>query len=204
MKVKEHWQRVYQNHQSEEVSWYQARPNVSLQFLEELQVSKEASIIDIGGGDSTFVDHLLERGYKDITVLDISPAALDKAKLRLGEKAKMVEWIEGDVTRFDGRRKYDLWHDRAVLHFLTKEQEVEDYFRIANNSAKKGGKIILGIFSLNGPEKCSGLPVQGYSEEIITAKAKNFFQKIKCITIKHFTPLNTIQQFLFCSFLKAN
>lgn len=204
MDLKEHWQHIYQTNQSEEVSWYQERPAISLQFLEELQISQDASIIDIGGGDSTFADHLLEKGYKDITVLDISPLALDKAKQRLGKKAGMIKWIAGDITRFNGDRKYDLWHDRAVLHFLTKEQDVEDYFRIANNVINKQGKIILGTFSVNGPEKCSGLLVQRYGEESITAKTRKFFQKIKCIHTEHFTPANIIQQFIFCSFLKAN
>ncbi len=204
MDPREHWQHIYQTNQTEEVSWYQARPVISLQFMEELQISKEASIIDIGGGDSTFADHLLEKGYKDITVLDISPLALDKAKQRLGEKAGLIKWITGDITRFNGDRKYDLWHDRAVLHFLTKEQEVEDYFRVASNTVKEKGKIILGTFSVNGPEKCSGLPVQRYSQESLTAKARKFFQKIKCINTEHFTPGNIIQQFIFCSFLKAN
>ena len=204
MDKKEQWQLVYQNHQSEEVSWYQARPIISLQFREELQIGKEDSIIDIGGGDSLFLDHLLENGYKDITVLDISPLALDKAIQRLGEKARMVKWIVGDVTCFNSERKYDLWHDRAVLHFLTKKQDVEDYFFRANSVVNKQGKIILGTFSVNGPEKSSGLPVQRYSQESITAKARKFFQKIKCINTEHFTPGNIIQQFIFCSFLKAN
>ena len=204
MDKKEQWQLVYQNHQSEEVSWYQARPIISLQFREELQIGKEDSIIDIGGGDSLFLDHLLENGYKDITVLDISPLALDKAIQRLGEKARMVKWIVGDVTCFNSERKYDLWHDRAVLHFLTKKQDVEDYFLRANSVVNKQGKIILGTFSVNGPEKSSGLPVQRYSQESITAKARKFFQKIKCINTEHFTPANFIQQFIFSSFLKAN
>jgi 2-polyprenyl-3-methyl-5-hydroxy-6-metoxy-1,4-benzoquinol methylase len=203
MSRREHWQRIYQSHPSTELSWYQAMPGVSLQFIEELKVKRDASIIDIGGGDSNLVDHLLARGYTDITVLDISPAALGKAKHRLGIKASLVNWIEADITHFESQRKYDFWHDRAVLHFLTTDQEVDSYFKTANNSIKEGGKILLGTFSTEGPEKCSGLPVQRYSQETITSKAKKFFEKIKCITTEHLTPFNTIQQFLYCSFLKS-
>ena len=203
MDRKEHWQRIYQSNQSNEASWYQGRPDISLQFMEELKVNKEASIIDVGGGDSTLVDHLLQRGYTDITVLDISAIALEKAKHRLGKKATLVNWMVADILQFNSERKYDFWHDRAVFHFFLREKEAEAYFNIASNTIKQEGKMLLGTFATDGPEICSGLSVQRYSQETITSRAKKFFEKIKCITTEHLTPAKTIQPFLFCSFLKS-
>jgi 2-polyprenyl-3-methyl-5-hydroxy-6-metoxy-1,4-benzoquinol methylase len=203
MNRKEHWQKVYRDNPSNGVSWFQEKPLVSLNFLHELKVEKDAAIIDVGGGDSNLVDYLLEEGYTDITVLDISQNALEKSKLRLGEKANKINWIVSDVTSFVSARKFDLWHDRAVLHFLTNENEVEQYFIAANNNLNDLGKMVLGTFSTEGPDKCSGLPVKRYNQDSITNRARKFFKKIKCITAEHLTPINRIQQFLFCSFLKS-
>jgi ubiquinone/menaquinone biosynthesis C-methylase UbiE len=204
MNRKEHWDKVYAVKGLTEVSWYQAVPSVSLGFLDELEVPVFASIIDIGGGDSLLVDHLLEKGYTDITVLDISPAAIHRAKERLGEKAARVSWIVSDIMSFVPERSYDCWHDRAAFHFLTEKKEIEGYIAIAQKSIKPSGKIIIGTFSEAGPQKCSGLPVKQYSETTLTAIIGKWFKKIKCIHTAHRTPANTLQDFLFCSFKRIN
>lgn len=203
MDKKTHWEKVYTTKQLTDVSWYQPNPAVSLQFVKELGIPAYASIIDIGGGDSLLVDNLLDAGYTDISVLDISEAAIERAKKRLGPRAEMVHWIISDITAFKPLRAYDFWHDRATFHFLTKEEEVQTYLDISQKAIAPGGKLLIGTFAENGPEKCSGLPVQQYSEEKMTATIRRWFQKIKCIHTDHLTPFNTIQHFLFCSFKKS-
>lgn len=200
MNRKEHWENVYTTKALKDVSWYQPLPRESLAFMEELQIPPDAAIIDIGGGDSLLADHLLERGYTDITVLDISAAAIERAKKRLGHKATAVKWIVTDITAFNPERRYYFWHDRAAFHFLTREEEVNQYLAIAGKGIAPGGKIVIGTFAENGPEKCSGLPVQQYSESALTTLIKKWFEKIKCVQTDHVTPFNTIQHFIFCSF----
>ena len=153
-----HWEAVYKKKQPHEVSWTQSRPAQSLEFIANLDLPLDASIIDIGGGDSKLVDHLLERGYRDITVLDISKAAIDRAKNRLGEKADSVKWIVSAVEDFQPQCQYDLWHDRATFHFLTRKEQVEAYVEKATKAIKSF--LIVATFSENGPEKCSGLPIK--------------------------------------------
>lgn len=204
MTNKEHWERVYGTKQLAEVSWYQPIPGTSLEFIKELTVTKTAAIIDVGGGDSLFVDHLIERGYSDITVLDISESAISRAKKRLGPQASKVQWIVSDITEFVPQRQYDLWHDRATFHFLTTEAHINKYLTIANSATTPSGKVVIGTFSEAGPEKCSGLPVKKYSEATLTFLINKWFQKIKCIQTDHLTPFNTIQNFLFCSFKKLS
>lgn len=203
MNSKEHWEKVYNNKLFTEVGWYQATPKVSLDFVRELQIAKDAAIIDVGGGDSFFVDHLLDSGFSNITVLDISGAAINRAKQRLGTKAGLVNWIVCDITDFVPGRKYDFWHDRAVFHFLTTKEQVNKYLAVANKSLTSSGKIVIGTFSDTGPKSCSGLQVKQYSESALTLLIRKWFQKIKCIQTDHVTPFNTIQNFLFCSFKKA-
>lgn len=202
MKIKEHWERLYNTKQLNEASWYQQTPNESLQFFKQLNITKTATVVDIGGGDSFLVDHLLELGYTNVSVLDISSTAIDKAKIRLGEKAKMVNWILADVLAFKTDLKFDCWHDRAAFHFLTTADEVESYLSIAHRYLKSSGKLIIGTFSNTGPEKCSGLPVKQYSEKLLSDTLQKWFSKIKCITTDHITPLKAVQNFLFCSFQK--
>jgi ubiquinone/menaquinone biosynthesis C-methylase UbiE len=204
MDLKEHWENIYQKNQLNEVSWYQQEPGVSLQFLKELHIPKDASIIDIGGGDSLFVDHLLGLGYYKITVLDISPTSIEKAKKRLGHKAEKVKWIVADAKNFIVEEQYDFWHDRAAFHFLITEKDVKAYLQMAKMYIKPNGKMVIGTFSETGPDKCSGLPVQKYKEESLNAVLSKWFQKIKCITSNHLTPFNTFQNFLFCSFQKTS
>jgi SAM-dependent methyltransferase len=197
---KDHWEKVYQAKKSDEVSWYQPTPETSLKFINELMLPKTSSVIDIGGGESKLVDHLLQEGFTDITVLDISEAALEKAKIRLGKKSKMVKWIISDIIDFKPNVKYDLWHDRATFHFLTEESQIAAYLDIAGNAISN--YLVIGTFSENGPQKCSGLPVKQYTEPQLQNQLSKDFMKIKCIYEDHITPFQTKQNFLFCSFEK--
>ncbi len=199
---KKHWENIYQTKNVTEVSWYQAKPETSLSFLDEFKVEKTAKIIDIGGGDSYLVDHLLDLGYEDVTVLDISEAALKKAQERLGDRAAKVKWIIADIATFEPNEQYDFWHDRAVFHFLTKENEISNYIQSIQKGIKTTGVLILGTFSEQGPLKCSGIEIKQYSENSMTERLMAFFDKIKCITVDHITPFSTIQNFIFCSFKK--
>jgi 2-polyprenyl-3-methyl-5-hydroxy-6-metoxy-1,4-benzoquinol methylase len=197
---KKHWETVYETKNPEEVSWTQETPKTSLDFIYSFNLPKSAKIIDIGGGDSKLVDHLIEEGFENITVLDISAAALLKAKQRLGEKGKKVNWIVSDITQFEPNTSFDVWHDRATFHFLTTTKQISKYIEIAQKSVN--GYLIIGTFSENGPKKCSGLDIKQYNEEALTNELKNSFKKISCVTEDHKTPFNTTQNFLFCSFKK--
>jgi len=197
---KKHWNNIYQTKSLDEVSWYQQVPATSLDFVKQFKLTKSARIIDIGGGDSYLVDHLLSLGYQDITVLDISEQAIDKAKKRLGKRAKNVKWIISDAANFQPSEKYDFWHDRAAFHFLTDQKEIESYLNTLNIGVKPEGILVIGAFSEQGPENCSGINIKQYSEKTITDQLKNFFKKIKCIKVDHETPSGSIQNFLFCSF----
>jgi SAM-dependent methyltransferase len=199
-----HWDQIYERKQSHEVSWFQPVPQTSLDLFKQYNVSVHDSIIDIGGGDSLLVDHLLDAGYTNITVLDISHAAIDRARARLQGRADQVTWIVSDIIDFAPSQTYDCWHDRATFHFLTDELEVEKYLSIARESLRANGLLILGTFSEQGPNKCSGIPIRQYSEETMTALLTLFFQKIKCISVEHKTPADTMQSFIFCSFRKVN
>ena len=195
---KQHWEKVYETKNSGDVSWTQEVPKTSLDFIHSFGLTKDAKIIDIGGGDSKLVDYLLDEGFENITVLDISAKALDKAKVRLGEKAKKINWVVSDITTFEPDRTFDVWHDRATFHFLTTGHQVAKYLNTARNSVS--GFLTIGTFSENGPAKCSGLQIKQYSEEKLTAELQNGFDKLRCITEDHITPFNSTQNFLFCSF----
>lgn len=197
-----HWENIYQTKELKEVSWYQPTPKTSLDFIKELNVPTTARIIDIGGGDSFLVDYLLELGYQDVSVLDISETAIEKAKQRLGRKAKNVKWIVTDITTFKPTEKYDLWHDRAAFHFLTSEQDISIYLNTAQQSIKPNGFLIVGAFSEEGPKKCIGIDIRQYSETSMTQCFENLFTKIKCNVVDHKTPFDTTQNFIFCSFKK--
>jgi cyclopropane fatty-acyl-phospholipid synthase-like methyltransferase len=196
--IKDHWNRVYETKQPQEVSWTEEMPATSLAFIQSFNLAKNTSIIDIGGGDSKLVDYLLEEGYSDITVLDISEKSLARAKKRLGEKSKKVNWIVSDIKSFKPNRKYGLWHDRAAFHFLTTEEEVSAYLRIVRSCVK--GYMIVGTFSTSGPNACSGLSVKQYDDKQQTRMFMDGFRKIKCIEVDHTTPFQTKQNFTFCSF----
>ena len=191
MSSKLHWEKVYSSKQMNEVSWYQPTPEISLDFINGLNISKTDAIIDVGGGDSYLVDHLLKKGFTDITVLDISEAAINRAKQRLGNAAKRINWIVSDITELSIDKKFDFWHDRAAFHFLTGKEQVEKYLSVAQEHISENGKMLIGTFSTEGPEKCSGLPVKQYSEHSLSSLLKKWFEKIKCVTADHKTPFNT-------------
>lgn len=199
---KKHWELIYQTKELKDVSWFQPKPEISLSFFKQFNVPANAKIIDIGGGDSFLVDHLLDLGYRDISVLDISATAIERAKNRLGERAANVKWIVADAASFEPTEKYDFWHDRAAFHFLTNEQEITHYLETAQRSIQSTGIMVIGTFSEQGPKKCSGIEIKQYSEGSITEQLQLLFEKINCITIDHKTPFDTIQNFIFCSFRK--
>jgi len=203
MEGQHHWNSIYKIKAPEQLSWTQEVPATSLDFVHGFDLPKTARIIDIGGGDSRLVDYLLEEGFTNVTVLDLSAEALSRAQQRLGDKSKYAKWIVADVTAFQPAGEYDLWHDRAAFHFLTTEPQITAYLAIARRTVHPGGYAVIGTFSDNGPENCSGLPVRKYSEKDLTQELNKGFQKIKCITEDHRTPFDTIQNFLFCSFKRA-
>ncbi len=198
MDKQKYWDKVYENKTPNQLSWTQEIPKTSIDFITSFSIAKNASIIDIGGGDSNLVDHLLLMGFKDITVLDISTTAINRAKNRLGEKAKKVKWIVSDITKFTPSRQYDVWHDRATFHFLHTKSQIQAYMKVARASVN--GYLTLGTFSTDGPTTCSGLQIKQYSEQSLKNELDNGFEKIRCITEDHVTPFKTVQNFLFCSF----
>ncbi|MCF8429019.1 MAG: class I SAM-dependent methyltransferase [Bacteroidia bacterium] len=201
---KKHWENIYKTKELKDVSWFEPNPETSLGFFKQFNVPKSAKIIDIGGGDSLLVDHLLALGYIDITVLDISESALERAKTRLGNDALKVKWIVADAATFKPTECYDFWHDRAAFHFLTHENEIINYLNTVQKSILPTGILVIGTFSESGPKKCSGIDIKQYSETSMTKKLNQFFEKIKCITVDHKTPFETTQNFVFCSFRKIN
>lgn len=198
--IQQHWDNIYGVKSENEVSWFQPYPKTSMEFVELFNLPLDANIIDIGGGDSHFVDALLDKGYQNIWVLDISINAIERAKRRIGEKALKVHWVVSDIINFKPTVRFDLWHDRAAFHFLTSEGKIHKYISIAENAIKQNGYLILGTFSEDGPKKCSGLEIKQYSEASMSSKFEIAFERIKCIREDHMTPLNTVQNFLFCSF----
>lgn len=199
-----HWEEVYKTKQLREVGWYQPIPITSLEFIKQFNIPATAKIIDIGGGDSLLVDHLLMMGYLDITVLDISETAIARAKSRLGAQAKKVKWIVADAATFTPTEKYDFWHDRAAFHFLTSDYEIKSYVEKARDSLNPTGVLVIGTFSVNGPKKCSGLEIRQYSEASMTQSLNPYFEKIRCVIVDHKTPSGTLQNYIFCSFRKGH
>ena len=194
--LKEHWDNIYATRNTEEVSWHQPYPKTSVGLAESLLKDKNAAIIDVGGGDSLLADTLLDLGYTDITVADISARALEKAKQRLGEKANRINFIASDILNLSTDKRFDLWHDRAAFHFLTSDENTGKYALLAEKHINTGGHLIIGTFSLTGPEKCSGLIIKRYSAEMIAAAFKNF-TLVDSFEEKHQTPFNTSQDFIF-------
>lgn len=197
---KNHWENVYETKNPDEVSWTQKLPQTSLDLIEEASKGKSSKIIDIGGGDSNLTDFLLEKGFENISVLDISAKALKKAKERLGFQAENIDWIATNITEFEPQTTYDIWHDRAAFHFLTTEEEIKRYVEIVKNAVSD--TLIISTFSLNGPQKCSGLPIVQYDEDRLKAIFSESFELVKSFTEDHITPFNTVQNFIFCQFKK--
>ncbi|MBX3292917.1 MAG: class I SAM-dependent methyltransferase [Acidobacteria bacterium] len=197
--MKEHWETVYQMKGRDEVSWFREHLDTSLKMISNTGVGKDASIIDVGGGNSTLVDDLLDSGFVDISVLDISANAIDGSKKRLGTKAKGVDWIVADITTAElPVEKFDVWHDRAVFHFLTDENDRRKYVELVIRSLKPEGHIILASFSLEGPKKCSGLDVMRYSPETMHSEFGRPFQLVASQSETHNTPFGTTQEFVYC------
>ncbi|MBK6932479.1 MAG: class I SAM-dependent methyltransferase [Saprospirales bacterium] len=200
-----HWESIYKSKAESEYSWFQPYPRTSIEFIEYFKLPKNARIIDIGGGDSHLADALLQLGYTDITVLDISEKAIEKAKQRLGARARQVKWTVCDIAEFgpaDGQ--YDFWHDRAAFHFLTTGPLIQQYADIAQRAVRPGGYLVLGTFSTKGPQKCSGLEVRQYSRAAMRAVFGPFFRRLKCQEEAHTTPAKSIQHFLYCGFQRQS
>ncbi len=200
MNLKNHWENIYSSKTEGQMSWYEDYPSLSMKYLEEKKLPKDAAIIDIGGGQSRFAEVLIDSGYTNVSVLDISKNAIENNKMRMGEKSKKINWIVSDINNFSSEEKYDFWHDRAVLHFLTDEKNVYDYLQKANLCVSNKGFLTVGTFSENGPKKCSGIEIQQYSEKTMSELFHDFFDKIYCEEQIHQTPFNTDQNFIFCNF----
>lgn len=198
------WNNIYKVKDEDQMSWFQETPEKSLQLIKELGIDFDEKIIDIGGGDSKLVDHLLDLGFRDISILDISQDALDKAKMRLKGKSNLVKYIASDITKFEPTKKYKLWHDRATFHFLTEKSQVDKYLEIASQAIDKDGFLVVSTFSKSGPEKCSGLPITQYSDVDLKQLFGKNFTNIKCFEDTHTTPWNTTQSFVYCGFRKNN
>ena len=194
-----HWEKIYRTKARDAVSWYRSHLDRSLALIESASLDRAAGIIDIGGGESTLVDDLLARGYHDLTILDISQTALDVTKARLGEPGKSIHWICADVTQADlPAHAFDVWHDRAVFHFLISKEQRSAYVRLAARAVRPGGHVIVSTFGPEGPAKCSGLDVSRYDAESLHGEFGKRFKLIDSSEELHQTPFGTTQQFLYC------
>ena len=199
MQTKEHWENVYSTKAAEEVSWFQEHAGLSLQIIRDSALAPDGRIIDVGGGASTLVDDLLSAGFSKITVLDLSAAALARAKARLGSRAASVQWLEANILDVTlPASTYDVWHDRAVFHFLTSESERHRYVEQVLHAVKPGGLVIVATFAEDGPEKCSGLPVMRYSADGVHAEFGNTFELLGSQRESHLTPTGKEQKFVYC------
>ena len=196
MNRREHWDQAYHAKGPQGVSWFQQRPDVSLALIAQSGIDKAAGVIDVGGGASTLADHLLAAGYGNLAVLDVSPVALAEARTRLGARAARVEWIEGDVTTFRPARRFALWHDRAVFHFLTAPQDRRLYVESMRRALEPGGTAIMATFALDGPAKCSGLDVVRYDEAAMLAEMRSEFALQETRREIHRTPWEAEQRFV--------
>jgi ubiquinone/menaquinone biosynthesis C-methylase UbiE len=195
-----HWQNVYQTKGEQQVSWSQPSPEPSLGLIEKFAPGKGADIVDIGGGASRLVDALRERGYGNITVLDLSEAALQRAKARLGADAASVQWVAADATKWQPLQAFDIWHDRAAFHFLVDPGDREAYLARLHRGVKRGGHAIIATFALDGPEKCSGLAVQRYDHVTLGAALGVAFELVHHQPHHHVTPWGAAQSFQFSVF----
>lgn len=205
MDRKQHWEQIYTSKVSNSVSWFQEHAALSVRLIHDTGLAKQAAIIDVGGGASTLVDDLAGEGYADLTVLDLSATALAVAKLRLGKYADAIHWLEGDITRVGlAENRYDIWHDRAVFHFLTDAADRHAYVEQVMRAVRPGGHVIIATFGNDGPEKCSGLPVMRYRPEALHAEFGEAFKLLAHEQEAHLTPSGAVQQFVYCYCRKAN
>jgi SAM-dependent methyltransferase len=198
----EHWNQVYQTNPPDDVSWFQTRPTTSLRLIESCGVGKDDGIIDVGGGASVLVDFLLDAGYTQLAVLDISAAALEHAQRRLGARAGAVDWYAADVTTFLPPRQFGLWHDRAVFHFLTEQADRQKYVETMKRTLTPDGHAVIATFAIYGPEKCSGLSVCRYDAPAISAELGAEFRLLEQVNDTHVTPWNTEQRFSYFHFAR--
>lgn len=202
MNQKEHWENVFSTKAENEVSWYQKIPTTSLALIEKLDLPKNAKIIDIGGGDSYLIDHLLEKGFTNLYLLDISEKAIERAKKRLGDNALKVNFIVSRNIDLITDEEFDVWHDRASFHFLTDKNDIAKYEALTNKNINEMGSLLICSFSEDGPKKCSGLDITQYSAEKMNSVFGENFKLIDSFTENHQTPFDTTQNFIFCSFKK--
>jgi SAM-dependent methyltransferase len=196
----DHWDEVYEKKTADEVSWYEPHPEKSLQLIRATGIPAADPIIDVGGGASRLVDELLAAGYGDLTVLDISASVLEKLRARLGSAASAVTLLHQDVTAFQPARRYALWHDRAVFHFLTRREDRGGYVRALRQGIRPGGQVLMATFGPAGPERCSGLPTVRYDATTLAAELGADFTPVESFLVVHRTPWNSDQQFLYCRF----
>ncbi len=195
-----HWQNVYTTKGEQEVSWFQDRPAKSLALIRAWAAGPDAGIVDIGGGASRLADTLLDEGYRDLTVLDLSEAALASSRKRIGARATVIDWVAADVTTWQPQRQFDVWHDRAAFHFLTEECDRRAYISRLTSALREGGHAIIGTFALNGPERCSGLPVVRYDAASLAATLGADFRLVANSEEEHRTPWGSSQKFQFSTF----
>lgn len=199
MDRKQHWEKIYSNRDSGSLSWFQEHADQSLRLIHNTRLGRDAAIVDVGGGTSRLVDDLMAEGYTDLTVLDLSAVAINVAKQRMGEHADVVQWMEGDVTCAEFPiHRFDIWHDRAVFHFLTDPAYRRAYVDRVMRSVRPGGHVIVATFADDGPEKCSGLPVMRYCPERLHAEFGDAFLLAGHEKETHYTPSGVVQQFVYC------
>lgn len=198
-----HWENVYQTKSSTDVSWYEPDPKQSLDLILDAAGEKRGRVIDVGGGQSFLVDRLLDLGFRQVAVLDISTAAIEATKARLGERASQVEWSVADITQAESLGEFDVWHDRAVFHFITDPDDRRHYVDLLKRSLPIGGHFVVGTFAKGGPEKCSGLPICQYDQPTMHAELRPFFDHVKCGEYLHTTPAGKQQQFFFGVFIRV-
>ena len=202
--LKNHWENIYQNKNEDEVSWFQKTPNTSIEIINSIKIKKQSKIIDVGSGRSRLFKNLIELGYNNLTYLDISESAAKKSKIFLGQESKNREWIVEDILNFEPKQNFDVWHDRAVFHFLTDQNQIKKYVDLVSRNISNNGYLIIGTFSEQGPLKCSGLEVSRYSESLIKTTFIESFTLLNSFKIDHSTPFNTTQNFLFSVLKKIN
>ncbi len=198
-----HWERVYATRAEDEVSWFQPRPSTSIELMRRTGSGTDASIVDVGGGASRLVDTLLDGGYKRITVLDVSETALARARQRLGDRAGGVDWVTADVTSWTPRGAFDVWHDRALFHFLIDARDRRAYQRALGSAVPRRGNAIVGTFAPDGPEMCSGLPVVRYAPASLANEMGPAWELLETIFEDHATPAGKIQRYQFSRFVRV-
>ena len=203
MERQAHWNTVFTTKADNQVSWFEPRPDASLELIEGARLRPEARILDVGGGTSRLIDHLLDAGYRDLTLLDVSDAALQRVRTRLGARGDRVRFICADIAQWEPDAVFDLWHDRAALHFLTAESERQHYASAVRRAVRAGGVVVLGTFAVSGPERCSGLPVQRYDAAAMQQMLGDEFRLEAAFESDHMTPSRTVQRFQFARFRRA-